>query len=113
MSHTLAQQLALAVETVNVLTTRAGCECICHILQVETDSSPERTVLSVDGIGAFDFVSRESMLLGLFSFEGGEAILRFPPHTILAQATFVQGKDGVEFFVVEQWPRWQPWRSSS
>ena len=34
-------------------------------------------------------------------------------HTILAQATFVQGKDGVEFFVAEQWPQWQPWRSSS
>ena len=36
-------------------------------MQVETDANCEKTVLSVDGIGAFDLVSRESMLRGLLS----------------------------------------------
>ena len=45
VSHTLAQQLAPAVEKATApfqyaLTTRAGCECIGHILQVETDFQP-------------------------------------------------------------------------
>ena len=31
--------------------TMLGCECIGHILQSETDASPNRTVLSIDGIG--------------------------------------------------------------
>ena len=52
------------------MTTRAGCECSGHILQSETDASPNRTVLSIDGIGAFDLVSRESMMRGLLSVEG-------------------------------------------
>ena len=57
VSRTIAQQLAPAVEQATApfqcaLTTMAVCECIDHISQVETDSSPERTVLSVDGIGA-------------------------------------------------------------
>ena len=57
VSRIIAQQFSPAVERATApfqyaLTTRAGCECIGHILQVETDSNCERTVLSVDGIGA-------------------------------------------------------------
>ena len=47
------------------LSTRAGCECIAHALQAITEMNPDATILSVDGIGAFDLVSRGAMLQGL------------------------------------------------
>ena len=107
VSRTLAQQLATAVEKATApfqyaLTTRAGCECIGHILQVETDSSPERTVLSVDGIGAFDLVSRESMLRGLFSVEGGEAILPFVRQFYGAPSTYLWQDDSRDIHEIHQ-----------
>ena len=82
VGRTIAQQLAPAVERATALfqyalTTRAGCECIGHVLHSETDASPDSTVFSIDGIGAFDLVSREAMLRGLLSAEGGEAVLPF------------------------------------
>ena len=56
------------------LSTRAGSECIAHVLQTLTDTDPNATVLSIDGIGAFDLVSREAMLRGFLSVE---AVLPF------------------------------------
>ena len=54
VARTIAQQFGTSNRTFQyALTTRAGCECIGHILQSETDDSPNRTVLSIDGIGAF------------------------------------------------------------
>ena len=47
------------------LSTRAGCECISHALQSLSELDPNATVLSNDGIGAFDLVSRGAMLQGL------------------------------------------------
>ena len=38
---------------------------------------PGATVLSVDGVGAFDLISRGAMLQGLRGVEGGEAALPF------------------------------------
>ena len=34
------------------LSTKAGCECVAHVLQSLTDLSPEVTVTSMDGVGA-------------------------------------------------------------
>ena len=73
--------------------TRAGCECVGHILQSETDASPDRTVLSIDGIGAFDLVSRESMLRGLLSVEGGHAALPFVRQFYGAPSTYLWQDD--------------------
>ena len=47
--------------TLPVCTTRAGTDCILHVLQSMTDMGPLATVLSVDGVGAFDLVSRSSL----------------------------------------------------
>ena len=74
VGRTIAQQLAPAVERAtapfqHALTTRAGCECICR-------HKPRQHSFLIDGIGAFDLVSREAMLRG-FSAEGGEAVLPF------------------------------------
>ena len=48
-----------------------------HVLQEMTDLDPLATVLSVDGVGAFDLVSRTSMLRGLQGVEGGGSVLPF------------------------------------
>ena len=45
------------------LSTRAGCECVAHAVQATNDV--DGTILSIDGIGAFDLVSRGAMLEGL------------------------------------------------
>ena len=39
------------------LSTRAGTDCVGHMLRAATDAHPNLTVLSVDGIGAYDHVS--------------------------------------------------------
>ena len=59
------------------LSTRAGCECIAHVLEGITELHPELTNTSIDGISAFDMISRESMLRGLLEVEGGGAALPF------------------------------------
>lgn len=41
---------------------RSGCEVVIHSLQVLLDSNPNLCLLSIDGIGAFDYISRQSML---------------------------------------------------
>ena len=46
------------------LSTRAGTECIAHVIQALTDLDSTATVLSTDGISAFDVVSRQAMLQG-------------------------------------------------
>ena len=60
VSRSVAQQIAASVERATApfqyaLSTRSGTECVGHAIQA-------LTVLSVDGIGAFDLVSREAML---------------------------------------------------
>ena len=45
---------------------------MAHIAQTLTDLDGNTTLLSVDGIGAFDLISRGTMLQGLL-----EAVLRF------------------------------------
>ena len=69
-SRTVAQELGEAVKLATspfqyALSTRTGCECIAHAFQALTEANPEATILSVDGIGAFDLVSRGAMLQGL------------------------------------------------
>ena len=52
-------------------------ECIAHALQAITDLDDRATVLSIDGIGAFDLISRGAMLDGLRSVAGGDSALPF------------------------------------
>ena len=55
----------------------AGCECVAHILQAMTDRDSQATVVSIDGVGAYDLISRNAMLEGLVRMEGGDQILPF------------------------------------
>ena len=59
------------------LSTRAGCECIAHALQGLTEMDPRATVTSIDGVSAFDLISRGAMMKGLLQVEGGDTVLPF------------------------------------
>ena len=67
VARTMAHQMAEIVERATTphqyaLSTRGGCECVAHVLQGLTELDPETTVTSIDGIGAYDTISREAML---------------------------------------------------
>ena len=77
VGRTIAQQLSKAAETATAphqyaLSTRAGCECVAHILQ---------GITSVDGVRAYDSISLETMLTGLLNVEGGRTALPFVRRT--------------------------------
>ena len=62
VSRTIAQQMLKAVESATApyqyaLSTRAGCECIAHVLQGLCEQNPQATVISIDGVSAFDQIS--------------------------------------------------------
>ena len=62
VGRSLAQQLSKAVEAATAphqyaLSTRAGTECVVHVLQVFTEMDPQTTIVSIDGVGAYDSIS--------------------------------------------------------
>ena len=69
VARTISQLLDKALEGATApfqyaLSTIARCECVAHALQAMTDLDPESTILSIDGISAYDFISRRAMLSG-------------------------------------------------
>ena len=50
---------------------------MAHILQGLTEMNPEATVTSIDGVSAYDLISKESMLTGLRNVMGGNAALPY------------------------------------
>ena len=67
VARTVAQQMGKVVEAATrphqyAMFTRAGSECIARVIQVLTESDPRSTVLSIDGVGAYDSISRKAML---------------------------------------------------
>ena len=59
------------------LSTRAGCECVSHVLQTLLEMDENTTLLSVDGVGAFDLISRKAMMEGLLDMRNGDKLLLF------------------------------------
>ena len=59
------------------LTNRSGGECVAQAVQALTADDRSNTILSVDGVGAFDFVSRGAMMSGFLRMGGGGAVLPF------------------------------------
>ena len=59
------------------LSTRAGTVCVGHLLRAATNADPEATVLSVDGIGAYDHVHRAAMLSRLLEMPRARSLLPF------------------------------------
>ena len=52
-------------------------ECIAHVLRGLCEQNPKATAISIDGVSAFDQISRAAMLDGLLNVEGGGAVLPF------------------------------------
>ena len=70
VSRCLAQKYAQPIHTACqphqfALATRSGTEAVVHALTAVTEANPTHTILSVDGVGAYDNISRNSMLQGL------------------------------------------------
>ena len=81
-ARTLAQQFADHFDAAcrpyqYALSTRSGAEALVHTLQVLTETSPTATVLSVDGVGAYDHVSRQAMLEALRDVPGACRLLPY------------------------------------
>ena len=96
VARTLAKQISKKVEEATApfqyaLSTKAGCECVAHILQSLTDLSPDVTITSIDGVGAHDLISRNAMLEGLLRMEGGSDpplcayVLQQPVHVFVGR----------------------------
>ena len=99
VSRCLAQQYAQPIHTACqphqfALATRSGTEAVVHALTAVTEANPTHTILSVDGIGAYDNISRNSMLQGLRDVPAANCCLPFvnmfygaPSHYIWHSAT--------------------------
>ena len=82
VSRSIAQHFGQTIHTACspyqfALSTRAGTEAVVHALTATTQLSPTQTILSVDGVGAYDTISRASMLRGLHTTAGANACLPF------------------------------------
>ena len=80
VARSMAKQIAKKVEQATspfqyALSAKAGSECVAHVLQTLTDVDPNATVVSIDGVGAYDLISRNSMLRGLRRMEDGDQVL--------------------------------------
>ena len=51
----------------HVLSTRARCECVVRILQSIIDKDFDVIVVSIDGVGVYDLISRKAMFEGLLN----------------------------------------------
>ena len=76
VARTIAQQIGDQVEKATApnqfaLKTRAGCECVSHTLRTLAEMDEATTILSVDGVGAFDLISRSTMMQGLVDMPDG------------------------------------------
>ena len=70
VARTMSQQMMEKVQAATApfqyaMATKSGCECIAHALQGLTEIDARVTVMSIDGISAFDLISRQAMLQGL------------------------------------------------
>ena len=98
VAKTMARQFGKAVEAVCApfqfaLSTRAGTDCVGHAVRAMTDANPECTVLSIDGVGAYDHVLRSSFLSKLHSVPSLQGLLPFV-RSIYAQTTTYVWEDG-------------------
>ena len=83
VARTLARQFGKAVEATYApfqfaLSTRAGTDCVGHAIWAVTDANPMCTVLSIDGIGAYDHVYRSAMLAKLHEVPSLQGLLPIP-----------------------------------
>ena len=104
VARTIAKQISKRVEAATApfqyaLKTKAGCESVAHVLQTLTDLDPEATVMSLDGVGAYDLISRNAMLEGLLRMGGRDVFTAAHPHVYgktrwVSHRPFHKGREG-------------------
>ena len=90
VARTLARQFMPQVEAACApyqfaLSTRAGTDCVGHAIRLATDLDARLTVLSINGVGAYDHVLLQAILSGLNAAREVRAIL---PFVRMAYASF-------------------------
>ena len=81
-ARTIAQKITPAVLEATspfqyALGSKGREEFVAHAIQSLTDVDSRATVLSIDGISAFDLISKTAMLDGMAQIRGGEAVMPF------------------------------------
>ena len=107
VARTMAKQMAVRVEAATApfqyaLTTKAGCESVAHILQSMTDQDERATIVSIDGVGAYDLISRNAMLEGLAAVPGGDRLLPFVRHFYGSPSTYLREDDSGKTHMIPQ-----------
>ena len=94
VARTMAQQYAGAFQAAcapfqYALRTRAGAESLARAVRAATELDARTTVLSIDGVGAYDHISRASMLSGLQHTPSLTALLPFVAQFYAEPSTYV------------------------
>ena len=121
----MAQQFSKRAEKATTFQCALSTNCVTHVLQTLTDLDDRATVVSVDGIGAYDLISRQAMSSGLRDMEYGEELMPFVSAFYSSPSTYLwedelgavheirQGEGGElpMLFSLGQHPAW--WRSQA
>ena len=83
VAKTIAKQFAKKAEVATApfqyaLSTKAGCECVAHVAHVAhalTDQDADAPIVTVDGVGTYDLISRSALLEGFLTMGDGDQIL--------------------------------------
>ena len=107
VARTMAKQMAARVEAATApfqyaLTTKAGCESVAHILQRLTDQDERATIVSIDGVGAYDLISRNAMLEGLARVPEGDRLLPFVRHFYGSPSAYLWEDEAGETHLIPQ-----------
>ena len=107
VAKTLARQFGKAVESTCApfqfaLSTRAGTNCVGHVVRALTDENPMVTVLSIDGVGAYDHVYRSAMMKKLYSVPSLRGLLPFVRATYADPTQYVwEDEAGVQHRILQ------------
>ena len=99
VARTMAQQFGPQAEGAThpfqyALSTRAGTECVAHVVQALTSLDKGATILSIDGIGAYDTMSRKALMQGVADMVDGDKIAPFRPAILFLSLHISEGRRG-------------------
>ena len=99
VAKTLAQQFGSQVEGAThpfqyTLSTRVGTECVTHVVQTLISMDGGATILSIDGIGAYDTISRKALMQGVADMLDGDKLIPFVRKFYSCPSTFFVGRRG-------------------
>ena len=82
VARTLAQQFTIQAEEVILFN-------MTHVVHTLTSKDNNATILSVDGVGAYDFISRRAMFQGVADMPDGDQLIPFIRHFYEEPSTFL------------------------